>query len=227
MGKYYFKAPYDKWAYFSLSFESKKFTVTKDRRYIVATEPLTLREYYVAFYAGVPFKAFVRDTAELMVPDDLDNVAKIAKEVHRGKGRIFMSWWTIESDNDIVGSEEVEIRGNFSRRGLAEMKIRGYAEIKRPYICEDPDDCMWPRLLLTSLYDLTRWYKKLQYRGPETVELAVKLLERGLGHILLRNADVNEVEELLKKKGEVLNMCKSSYRYLQIEKLSEKFLIDC
>jgi hypothetical protein len=227
MGRKYFKAPYDKWAYFSLVFESKKFTVTKDKRYIVATEPLTLREYYVAFYVGVPFKAFVEDKAELVVPDDLDTVAEIAKEVRRGRGRIFLRWWTIEWDNDIVGSEEVEIIGNFSRRGLAEVKIRGYAEIERPYICEDPDDCMRLGLLLTSLYDLTRWYKKLRYRGPETVELAVELLERGLGHVLLRDADINEVEELLKKKGEVLNLCKRAYKYLQIEKSRGRFLIDC
>ena len=150
----------------------------------------------------------------------------MARQVRRSRGRIFLSWQTYDS-GDLVASEEVEIGGNFSRRGLVEIRVRGYAKVDDPYICGDPDDCMWPLSILTTLYELSYEYKVLKYRGAESVELAIKLLERGLGRILLYNADVNEVEALLKKEGEVLNLCRNAYEVLQIEKVPGKYLIDC
>jgi len=55
--KYFFRALYDWLAYISLRLESEKFTTTEDNRFIVATKPLTLKKYYVAFGLGIPFRA--------------------------------------------------------------------------------------------------------------------------------------------------------------------------
>ena len=85
MRKYFFKAPFRRDAYISLRFEGRKFAVTEDGRFIVAAEPLTLKEYYVAFISEVPFQAYVEDRAELVLPDDLENVAGAADEVRRNR----------------------------------------------------------------------------------------------------------------------------------------------
>ena len=238
--KYFFKAPFKRDVYISLRMESKKFAA-KDGRFVVATEPLTLKEYYVAFHAEVPFKACVVDRTRLVLPDDLEGVVSMAREVRRGRGRISLRWCT--RGDDLEAEEEVEIRGRL-QRGMAAIKtpavsspdttvahvevlVKGCGEVRVPFRCKDPDDCMWPLSILTTLYELANKYKVLKYRGAESVELAIKLLERGLGRILLYNADVNEVEALLKKEGEVLNLCRNAYEVLQIEKVPGKYLIDC
>jgi len=112
MEKYFFKAPYKYEAYVLLRMESKKFAKTENGRFVVASEPLTLNEYYVAFTSGVPFMAHVEDRAELVLPDDLESV--VAKEVNRGRGRVQLKWRRYE---DFDAREEVEIRGRLSGGG--------------------------------------------------------------------------------------------------------------
>ena len=225
--KYFFKAPFKRDVYISLRMESKKF-VAKDGRFIVATEPLTLKEYYVAFHVSTPFSAYIKDKVGLVVPDDLDNVKAAARHVCHGVRRRFLSWWTIDRD-DLNAAEEVEIRGNFHRWGVAEMFVKGYAEVRTPYICEDPDDCMWPGTMLTTLYELSRRYKVLRYRGEDTVELVKLLFDKyRLSFVIIRDANIDEVVEMLKKRGfDVLRMCNEA-KELRIEKISEnKFYIGC
>lgn len=141
----------------------------------------------------------------------------------KSRGRVFLSWST--NVEDVMTSEEVELRGNFSKR-IAKVDVRGYGEVCESYICRDPDDCMWSSTVLTALYELASKCKRLKYRGASTVELAIKLLENGFSHILLYDADV-EVEHLLKKRGlEILRTCKEKHAKLRIEKLDEnKFYI--
>lgn len=55
--KYFFRAPFRRDVYISLRMESNKFTMSKDGCFIVVTEPLTLREYYIAFISEVSFKS--------------------------------------------------------------------------------------------------------------------------------------------------------------------------
>jgi len=170
MGKHFFEAPFRRDVYISLRFESKKF-ITRDEHHIVATEPLTLKEYYVAFISEVPFKARVEDRVELVVPDDLEQVAGVAKEVRRGRGRVWLRWWRYE---DFHAEEGVEIKGTLSGRGVVDVLVRGYGEVRDPYVCRDPDDCMWPATVLVLLYWLTHEYKVLKYRGADTVEDVTK-----------------------------------------------------
>jgi hypothetical protein len=230
MGRYFFKAPYKRDAYVLLRMESKKFVTTKDNRFIVTAEPLALNEYYMAFYSEVPFKAYVEDKVEIVLPDDLENVVAMADEVRRGRGRISMTWSTRDR-GDFMASEEVEIRGNFSRRGLAVVTVRGHAKVEDPYICDDPDDCMRPLSILTMLYELANKYKVLEYRGASTISLIVKLFsdpKKEFSYISVYGVDASEVERLLKKEGfEVKNLCRQAEKELRIEKASEEFLIDC
>jgi len=220
MGKYFFKAPYKSDVYISLRLESEKFVATKDRRFIIATEPLTLKEYYVAFQARLPFKARVEDRVELVLPDDLEQVAGVAKEVRRGGGRVWLRWRRYE---DFHAEEEVEIKG--TGRGVVDVLVRGYGEVRDPYVCRDPDDCMWPATVLVLLYWLTHEYKVLKYRGADAVEVVTKLFSdprKKLSFIEVYDADVDEVEQLLKKVGfDVLRRCREAEAKLRIEKISE------
>jgi hypothetical protein len=227
MEKYFFKAPYKYEAYVLLRMESKKFAKTENGRFVVASEPLTLNEYYVAFTSGVPFMAHVEDRAELVLPDDLESV--VAKEVNRGRGRVQLKWRRYE---DFDAREEVEIRGRLSGRGIAEVLVRGYGEVRNPYVCRDPDDCMWPSTALTRLYWLTHEHKVLEYRGASTAEIVAKLLsnpKKEFNRITMLNADVDEVEQLLKKTGfEIKKWCREAKAELQVEKVSEgKLFIEC
>ncbi len=235
--KYFFKAPYDRSAYISLRLESGKFTVTKDNRYIVATKPLTLREYYVAFGLGIPFRAYVKDVVELAVPNDLDSIAAAARRACRGVRRIFLSWRTIEAE-DFNAAEEVEIIGNFVRRGIHKMLVRGYGEVATPYVCEDPDDCMWPRTLLTFLYEVVHEYKEWRYKEGDCtcwVDFTVKNIKELFSDpknrhvIFISDADVNEIERLLKEEGfDVLRQCREAKARIRIKKASEgMLLIEC
>jgi hypothetical protein len=216
--RYFFKAPFRRDAYI-LRLESRKFTVTED--FIIATEPLTLREYYAAFQAGLPFKAYVEDRVELIVPDDLEQVAGIAREVRRGRGRVSLRWWHYE---DFHAEEEVEIKGTLSGRGLVNVLVKSYGEVRDPYVCRDPDDCMWPATILTLLYWLTHEYKVLKYRA-DTVEVAAKLFSdprKKFSFIEVYNADVDELEQLLRRAGfEVVRRCREAEAKLRIEKISE------
>jgi hypothetical protein len=227
--KYLFRAPYNYEAYVSLRMESKKFTRTKDGRFVVSQEPLTLNEYYVAFISEVPFRAYVEDRVELLLPDDLEAVVDVAGEVRRGRGRVWLRWWRYE-DFDV--REEVEIRGRLSGRGIAEVAVKGYGEVRNPYVCDDPDDCMWPTTALVLLYTLTHEYKVLEYRGAATVELAARLLsdpKKELDHVVIHNADVDEVERLMKRAGfEVRRWCREARAELEVGKISENRLyIEC
>jgi len=228
--KYFFKAPFRSDAYISLRLESEKFTLSKDERHIVATEPLTLREYYAAFHVSIPFRAYIKDKVELVVPDDLNSMKTMARHVCYGVRKRFLSWWTIDRD-DLDAVEEVEIRGDFHWLGvIAEMSVKGYAEVRTPYICDDPDDCMWPSSLLVQLYELANEYKVLEYRGASTISLVIKLFsKKAFSYISIRGADAGEVEQLLKKEGfTVLRSCNESKAELRIEKMSEnKFYIEC
>jgi len=221
MGRHFFEAPFRRDVYISLRFESKKF-ITRDERHIVATEPLTLREYYVAFISEVPFKARVEDRVELVVPDDLEQVAGVAKEVRRGRGRVWLRWWRYE---DFHAEEEVEIKGTLSGRGVVDALVRGYGEVRDPYVCRDPDDCMWPATILMLLYWLTHEYKVLKYRGADTVEVVTKFFSdprKKFSFIEVYNADVDEVEQLLRKAGfEIMRRCREAEAKLRIEKISE------
>jgi hypothetical protein len=226
--KYLFKAPYNYETYISLRMESKKFAKTKDGRFIVSPEPLTLKEYYVAFISEVPFKAYVEDRMELVLPDDLEQAVGVAGEVRRGRGRLWLKWWRRE---DFDAREEVEIRGRLSGRGIAEVVVRGYGEVRDPYVCEDPDDCMWPVTVLTLLYWLNE-HKTLKYRGAATVELVARLLsdpKKEFDYITISNADVDEAERLLKKAGfEVWRRCREARAELEVKKISEnKLYIGC
>ena len=226
MEKHFFEAPFKKDVYISLRLESKKF-ITRDERRIVATEPLTLREYYVAFISGAPFKARVEDRVELVVPDDLEQVAGVAKEVRRGRGRVWLRWRRYE---DFHVEEEVEIKG--TGRGIVDVLVRGYGEVRGPYVCRDPDDCMWPATVLVLLYWLTHEYKVLKYRGADTVEVAAKLFSdprKKFSFIEVYDADVDEVEQLLRKAGfEVMRRCGESRAELRIEKISEdRLYVSC
>jgi hypothetical protein len=222
MGKHFFKAPFKYEAYVLLRFESKKFATTEDGRFIVATAPITLSEYHVAFHAEVPFKAYVEDRAELVLPDDLEEVVGAAGEVHRNRGRLRLKWRRHE---DFYAEEEVEIKGRLSGRGVVEVLVRGYSEVRDPYVCRDPDDCMWPVTVLTLLYELTHKYKVLKYRGADTVEVVAKLLSdprKKFSFIKVHNADADEVEQLLRKAGfEVVRRCKEAEAGFRIEKISE------
>jgi hypothetical protein len=232
--KYFFKTPYRGDVYISLRLESKKFMKSKD--FIIATEPLTLKEYYTAFILGIPFRAYVRDRVELVVPDDLDGIAAVAKKACRGVRRIFLSWWTIDRE-DLNAAEEAEIWGNFARRGVNEMLIRGYGEVEAPYVCEDPDDCMWPNTLLTYIYEAAYKYKEWQYRGGDPVyggEHTAKLIAelfsdpKNTHTVFIHDADVDEIERLLKKKGfAVLRRCEKSKARIQIEVSEGRLLIEC
>jgi hypothetical protein len=233
--KYFFKAPYKSDVYISPRVDSEKFTVTEDRRYIVTTEPLTLREYYVAFISEVPFKARVEDRVELVVPDDLDSIKTMAIHACRGIKRMFLSWWTIETE-DLNVAEELEIRGNLVRRGVNEMVIRGYGEVETPYTCEDPDDCIWPNTMLTYLYEIVYKYKEWRYDDPvyggeSTVRHVAELFSdpQNSHTVFISDADVDEVEQLLKKAGfDVLRRCGKARARIQIEKISKNnLLIEC
>ncbi len=233
--KYFFKAPYKSGVYISLRVESKKFTTSKDGRFIVATEPLTLREYYAAFNAGTPFKAYVKDKVKLVVPYDLIRLKNVAIHACRGIRRMFLSWRTIETE-DFNAAEEVEIRGNFVRSGVNEMLIRGYGEVETPYICEDPDDCMWPSTMLTVLHDIVYKYKEWQYMrdhpvygGEWMVERIAELFSVDPRHtIFINDADVGEIERLLKERGfDVLKQCNKEKAMIRIEKAGDKLLIEC
>ncbi|MFZ8840877.1 MAG: hypothetical protein ACO2PM_18575 [Pyrobaculum sp.] len=225
MKKHFFKAPFRRDVYISLRFEGRKFAVTEDGRFIVAAEPLTLREYYIAFVSEVPFQAYVEDRAELVLPDDLENVAGAADEVSRGRGRVQLKWRRYE---DFDAKEEVEIRGRLSGRGIAEVSVRGYGEVRDPYVCRDPDDCMWPATVLTLLYWLTHEYKVLEYRGASTVEVASKLLsdpKNNFNFIEILGADVDAVERMLREAGfEVKRWCEKAKAELRVEKISENRL---
>jgi len=228
MRKYFFKAPFRRDAYISLRFEGRKFAVTEDGRFIVAAEPLTLKEYYVAFISEAPFRAYVEDRAELALPDDLENVAGAANEVRRGRGRVQLKWRRYE---DFDAKEEVEIRGRLSRRGIVEVLVRGYGEVRDPYLCRDPDDCMWPATVLMLLYWLTHEYKVLEYRGASTVEVVSKLLSdprKDFDFIEILGADADEVERMLREAGfEVKRWCREAEE-LRVEKISENRLyIEC
>jgi hypothetical protein len=229
MGKYFFKAPYKYEAYVLLRMESKKFATTKDGRFVVASGPLTLKEYYVAFTSEVPFRAYVEDRVELVLPDDLEAVVDVADEVHRGRGRVQLKWRHYE---DFYVNEEVEIRGRLSGRGIVEVLVRGYGEVRNPYVCRDPDDCMWPSTVLMLLYWLTHEYKVLKYRGIDTAEIVAKLLsdpKKEFDYITILDADVDEVERLLKKAGfEIKKWCREARAELRVEKVSEsKLFIEC
>ena len=222
MRRHFFKAPFKKDVYISLRLESKKF-ITRDERHIVATEPLTLKEYYVAFLAEVPFKARVEDRVELVLPDDLEQVAGVAKEVRRGRGRVSLRWQCV--DDDFEAEEEVEIRGKLSGRGVTEVAVRGRAEVRTPYVCKDYDDCMWPATVLVFLYETSHRYKVLKYRGADAVEVVTKLFSdprKKLSFIEVYDADVDEVEQLLRKVVfEVMRRCREAEAKLRIEKISE------
>jgi hypothetical protein len=232
--KYFFKTPYKSDIYISLRLESEKFTQSKD--FIVATEPLTLKEYYTAFILGIPFMAYVKDRVKLVVPDDIDSIADAARKACRGIRRIFLSWWTIDRE-DLNAAEEVEIWGNFARRGVNKMLIKAYGKVETPYVCEDPDDCMWPNTLLTYIYEVAYKYKKWQYRGGDpayggehTVRLIAKLFSdpKNMHTIFIHDADVDEIERLLKKEGfAVLRRCEKSKARIQIEVSEGKLLIEC
>jgi len=229
MGKHFFEAPFKKDVYISLRLESEKF-ITRDERRIVATEPLTLREYYAAFISEVPFKARVEDRVELVVPDDLEQVAGVAKEVRRGRGRVSLRWQYV--GDDFEAEEDVEIRGRLSGRGITEVAVRGRAEVRTPYVCKDYDDCMWPATVLVFLYETSHRYKVLEYRGADTVEAVSRLLtdpRKDFAYIMMRNADVDEVEQLLKKAGfDVLRRCREARAKLRAEKISEnRIYIGC
>ncbi len=230
MEKYFFRAPFRRDVYISLRFESRKFTVAEGGRLIVAAEPLTLREYYVAFASEVPFQAYVEDRVELVLPDDLEQVVGVANEVHRNGGdHIQLKWRRCE---DFYAEEEVEIRGRLSGGGIVEVLVRGYGEVRDPHVCRDPDDCMRPATVLTLLYWLTHEYKVLEYRGADTVEAVAKLLSdprKKLSFIEVYNADVGEVERLLKRAGfEVVRRCKEAKAELRIEEISEdKLYVGC
>jgi len=225
MVKYLFKAPYKYEAYVLLRMESKKFATTKDGRFIVSPEPLTLKEYYIAFTSEVPFSAYVKDRVELALPDDLELVADAADEVRRGRGRVQLRWRRYE---DFSAEEEVEIRGRLSGRGVAEVSVRGYGEVRDPYVCRDPDDCMWPATALVLLYWLTHKYKVLEYRGASTVETASKLLsdpKNNFNFIEILGADVDAVERMLREAGfEVKRRCKGAKTEIRVEKISENRL---
>ncbi len=229
MKKYFFMAPFRRSVYISLRLENRKFVAAEDDRFIVAAEPLTLREYYVAFTSEVPFQAYVEDRAELALPDDLEQVAGVADEVRRDGERVQLKWRRRE---DFYAEEEVEIRGRLSGKGVVEVLIRGYGEVRNPYVCRDPDDCMRPATVLTLLYWLTHEYKALEYRGADTIEVAARLLSdprKRLSFIEVYNADVGEVEQLLKRAGfEVVKRCGKAKAELRIEKISEgRLYIGC
>jgi len=221
MERYFFEVPFRRDVYISLRFESEKF-ITRDERHIVATEPQTLREYYVAFISEVPFKARVEDRVELVVPDNLERVAGVAKEVHRGRGRVRLRWQRYE---DFHVEEEVEIKGTLSGRGIVDVLVRGYGEVRDPYVCRDPDDCMWPTTVLVLLYWLTHEYKVLKYRGADAVEIVAKLFSdsrKKFSFIEVYDADVDKVEQLLRKVVfEVMKRCREAEAKLRIEKISE------
>jgi hypothetical protein len=229
MRKYFFKAPFRRDAYISLRFEGRKFAVTEDGRFIAAAVPLTLREYYAAFISEVPFQAYVEDRAELALPDGLEHVAGAADEVRRGRGRVQLKWRRYE---DFYAEEEVEIRGRLSRRGIVEVLVRGYGEVRDPYVCRDPDDCTWPATVLTLLYWLTHEYKVLKYRGASTVEAVSKLLsdpKKDFDFIEILGADVDAAERLLREAGfEIKRWCREAKAELRVEKISENRLhIEC
>ncbi len=222
MERHFFKAPFRREVYISLRMESRKFAVAEGGRFIVTAEPLTLREYYAAFTLGVPFQAYVEDRVELVLPDDLEQVAGVAKEVRSNGGRIQLKWRRRE---DFYAEEEVEIRGRLSGRGIVEVLIRGYGEVRNPYVCRDPDDCMWPATVLTLLYWLTHEYKVLEYRGAATVDIVTKLFsKKKFSFIVMHNADAGEVEQLLRKTFKVVKKCKEVEAGLRIEKISEDTL---
>ncbi len=229
--KYFFKAPYDRATYISLRIDSEKFVATKDKRYIVATEPLTLREYYVAFRARLPFKAYVKDKVELLVPDDLEKLAELANKACRGIRRILLTWWT-DADDDYTAEEEIMIIGNF-RWGVAKMLVKGFGVVETPYTCDPadfPEECMWPHTLLTILYELVYEYKMLKYRGADTAELVAKLFSDSKnGHnVTIFNANVDEVENVLKKEGfAVSRLCKKPEADVEIRRSSGKLVIVC
>jgi hypothetical protein len=233
MERHFFRAPFKYEAYVLLRSESKKFTTTKDGRFIVAAEPLTLREYYVAFISEVPFQAYVADKVELVLPDDLERVASTAKEVSRGRGRISLRW---TREEDFEAEEEVEISGGLSRTaswmGLAEASVTGRGAVRTPHICKDPDDCMRPATALTLLYKLAHEYKMVKYRGASTVDALAKLLsdpKKKFSFFAIGDADVDQAERLLKEAGfEIERRCRESKAELRIEKISEsKLFIYC
>jgi len=229
--RYFFKAPYDDATYVSLRLDSEKFTATEDRRHIVATEPLTLKEYYVAFQARLPFKAYVKDEVELLVPDDLDKLAELARRACRGMRQILLSWWT-EGDDDYSAEEEIVIRGNFRRWGVAKMSIRGYGVVHRPYTCDPdfPEECMWASTLFTVLHDLAYKYKILKYRGAITAELVAELFSDSKNNhdVVIYDTDVDEIEHQLKKVGfNVVRHCGKAKADVDIERSKGGLRITC
>jgi hypothetical protein len=144
-----------------------------------------------------------------------------------------LSWWTIDGE-DLNATGEVEIWGDFARRGVNEVLMKGCGKVETPYVCEDPDDCMWPSTPLTHLYEIAHQYKERQYRegtygGESIVSRVVELFSDPLPapKIYINDADVDEIEQLLQKAGvEVLRLCRETQARLQIEK-SEGNLIKC
>ena len=192
----------------------------KDGRHIVVAELLTLREYYVAFTSEVPFEAYVEDRAELVLPDDLERVAGAVDEVRRGEGHVRLRRRRYE---DLHAEEEVEIKG--TGRGVVDVLVRGYGEVRDPYVCRDPDDCMWPTTVLVFLYETSHEYKVLKYRGADAVEVVAKLFSdprKKFSFIEVSDADVDKVEQLLRKVVfEVMKRCREAEAKLRIEKISE------
>ena len=232
--RYFFKAPYDDATYISLRLESEKFVATKDRRFIIATEPLTLREYYAVFNLGIPFRAYVEDKVKLVVPNDLDSIKTMAIHACRGIRRMFLSWWTVETE-DFNAAEELEVRGNLVRCGVNEMVIRGYGEVKTPYTCEDPDDCARPNTMLTYLYTIAYKYKEWRYDDPvcggeSTVRRVAELFSDPQNRhvVFISNADVDRVEQLLKKAGfKVVRRCTDARADVELKRLEDGLHITC
>lgn len=225
--KYFFKAPYDSGAYVSLRLDSEKFTVTEDGRYIVAAEPLTLREYYAAFRALVPFEAYVKDEVELL-PDDLDKLAEVAKWARRGARQILLNWWTEDDDDGYSAEEKVVLRGDF-RQWIVKTSVRGYGVVHNPYVCDPdyPEECA-KSTLITTIYDLAYNYKMLQYRGAATAELIAKLFSDPKNNHVVTIFDVDELEQMLKRGFEVIRNCrKAKANIVDVKKSNGGLRITC
>ncbi len=138
-----------------------------------------------------------------------------------------MSWWTIDGE-DLNATGEVEIWGDFARRGVNEVLMKGCGKVETPYVCEDPDDCTWPGTLLITLYDIAYEYKAIQRGRPH-----IRRREHREPHrfsdpknrhvVYISDADVDEIVQ----GDEVLRRRQETKARLQIEKSEGKLLIEC